>query len=55
MPVKKVKGGYKWGSEGKVFPTKSQANAQGRAAYASGYKGKNNGNSIRKTAKSRGR
>lgn len=40
MPVKKVKGGYKWGSKGKVYPTKEQAEKQGRAAYASGYKKK---------------
>ena len=40
MPVHKVKGGYKWGKNGKVFPTKEQAEAQGRAAYANGYKGK---------------
>ena len=41
MPVHKVKGGYKWGSKGKVYPTKKQAQAQGRAIYASGWKGKN--------------
>lgn len=40
MPVKKVKGGYKLGSKGKVYPTKEQAEKQGRAAYASGYKKK---------------
>lgn len=40
MPVKKVKGGYKWGTKGKVYPTKKQALAQGRAIYASGYKKK---------------
>ena len=39
MPVHKVKGGYKWGSSGKVYPTKKQAEKQGRAIYASGYKG----------------
>jgi hypothetical protein len=39
MPTKKVKGGYKWGSSGKTMPTKEQADAQGRAAYAGGYKG----------------
>lgn len=38
MPVKKVKGGYKWGSKGKVYKSKKKAEAQGRAAYASGYK-----------------
>lgn len=40
MPVKKVSGGYKWGTKGKVYPTRKQAEAQGRAAYASGYKEK---------------
>lgn len=38
MPVRKVPGGWKWGSRGKVYPTKKQAEAQGKAAYASGYK-----------------
>lgn len=40
MPVRKVKGGYKWGSSGKVYPTRAQAERQGRAAYANGYRGK---------------
>ena len=40
MPVKKVKGGYKWGSSGKTYKTKAEAEKQGRAIYASGYKGK---------------
>jgi len=40
MPVRKVKGGYKWGTTGKVYPTKEQAEKQGKAAYASGYKPK---------------
>ena len=38
MPVRKVKGGYQWGKGGKVYPTRKQAEAQARAAYASGYK-----------------
>ena len=38
MPVRKVPGGYQWGTQGKVYPTKRQASAQGRAAYASGYR-----------------
>ena len=37
MPVKKVPGGYQWGDHGKVYPTKQQAEEQGRAAYASGF------------------
>lgn len=43
MPVKKVKGGYKWGSSGKVYKTKDAAEKQGRAIYANGYKGKGKG------------
>jgi len=35
MPTKKVKGGYKWGESGKVYPTKAQADKQGRAIKAS--------------------
>lgn len=38
MPIKKVKGGYKFGQSGKVFPTKHQAEAQMKAMYANGYK-----------------
>ena len=37
MPVRKVQGGYRWGKAGKVYPTKSQAERQGRAIHASGY------------------
>lgn len=43
MPVKAVKGGYRWGSKGKVYKgkgAKARAAKQGRAAYASGYRGK---------------
>lgn len=38
MPVMKVKGGYRWGSSGKVYKTKAEAERQGRAIRASGYK-----------------
>jgi len=38
VPVRKVKGGYKWGSSGKVYKRKSDAEKQARAIYASGYK-----------------
>lgn len=34
MPVRKVEGGYQWGTEGKVYPTKEKAAAQGRAIKA---------------------
>lgn len=40
MPVIKVKGGWKWGKSGKVYRTKKEAEKQGRAIYASGYKKK---------------
>lgn len=40
MPVQKVQGGYRWGKSGKVYPTKAQAEAQGRAIYAAGYREK---------------
>lgn len=40
MPVQKVPGGYRWGQTGKIYPTKAQAEAQGRAIYASGYREK---------------
>lgn len=35
MPIIKVKGGYKWGRHGKVYPTKAQALRQGRVIEAS--------------------
>ena len=31
MPVRKVKGGYQWGTTGKIYPTKEEAEKQGRA------------------------
>lgn len=39
MPVKKVPGGYQWGSRGKVYKTRAAAERQGAAARAAGYKG----------------
>ena len=38
MPVRKVKGGWQWSKNGKIFKTKKAALRQARAAYASGYK-----------------
>jgi len=38
MPIRKVKGGYKWGSGGKVYPTRAGAEKQAAAAYANGYR-----------------
>jgi len=43
MPVKKVKGGWRWGKSGKVHKTKAAAQRQARAIYASGYKEKKHG------------
>jgi hypothetical protein len=40
MPTRKVKGGYKWGSKGKTYPTKKQADRQGRAIKANQKKKK---------------
>lgn len=40
MPVKKVSGGYQFGTSGKVYPTKKQAEKQAKAIYASGYREK---------------
>ncbi len=43
MPIKrcgKDGKGYKWGDSGKCYPTRKQAEAQAKAAYASGYKKK---------------
>lgn len=36
MPVRKVKGGYQFGTQGKIFPTRKQAVAQGAAINCSG-------------------
>ena len=38
MPIRKVKGGYKWGKRGKVYRRRKDAERQAAAAYASGYK-----------------
>jgi hypothetical protein len=35
MPTRKVPGGFKYGSKGKVYPTKAQADRQGRAIQVS--------------------
>lgn len=43
MPVRRVKGGYRWGKHGKIYRgkgAKAKAARQGRAAYANGYRGK---------------
>jgi len=40
MPVRRVPGGYQFGTSGKVYPTKEQAERQAKAIYASGYREK---------------
>ena len=35
MPVRKVKGGYRYGTKGKVYKSKAKAAKQGRAIRAS--------------------
>ena len=40
MPVRTVKGGYRWGSRGKVYRTRAGAERQGRAIMAKGKKKK---------------
>lgn len=37
MPVRNVYGGYQWGTSGKAYPTRAQAEVQGRAIRASGW------------------
>ena len=31
MPVRQVRGGYRWGTRGKIYKTKGAAQRQGRA------------------------
>ena len=50
MPVRKVKGGYRWGKSGKIYKSKKAAERQGRAIYASGY-----GKTSKKRPKGRNR
>jgi hypothetical protein len=40
MPIRKVQGGYRWGSQGRVYKTRAGAVRQAQAAYAGGYKPK---------------
>lgn len=40
MPTHKVKDGYQYGTQGKVYPTKAQADKQGKAIQASKHSGK---------------
>ena len=40
MPVEKVRGGYRWGKSGKIYPTRKQAEKQGTAIILSKKKKK---------------
>jgi hypothetical protein len=35
MPIRRVQGGYRYGTEGKVYPTRAGAERQARAIHAS--------------------
>ena len=53
VPVRKVKGGYRWGKSGKIYKSKADAEKQGRAIYASGY-GKKKRSKSRNRKKTKG-
>jgi len=38
MPTRKVKGGYQYGTQGKVYRTKAEADRQGRAIRANQHR-----------------
>ena len=38
MPVRRVKGGYRWGKHGHVYKSRAGAERQARAIYASGWR-----------------
>jgi hypothetical protein len=40
-PIRRVKGGYRWGEHGHVYPTRAGALRQARAAFAHGYRERN--------------
>ena len=43
MPIKKVKGGYRFGASGKTYRSKEEAKKQERAIYATGWREKKKG------------
>jgi len=45
MPIRKVKGGYRYGKTGKVYKQRSKAIKQAKAILISKRRRKNNGNS----------
>jgi hypothetical protein len=38
LPIRQVKGGWKWGRHGKTYRSRKGAERQAQAAYASGYR-----------------
>lgn len=38
MPTRKVPGGWQWGTTGKVYKTKAEADRQGRAVQAAKHR-----------------
>jgi hypothetical protein len=40
-PIRRVSGGYQWGSRGHIYPTRAGAARQAAAAYAHGFQEKN--------------
>jgi len=48
MPINKVKGGYRWGKEGKVYKSKEKARKQGIAILISQRKIKVKGGTYKK-------
>jgi len=39
VPIMQVKGGFRWGQHGHVYPTREGAAKQAAAAHANGYRG----------------
>jgi hypothetical protein len=46
MPIRRVKGGWKWGGKGHVYPTREGAEKQAAAAHANGFMGKAKGGVV---------
>lgn len=46
MPIRKVKGGWKWGGKGHIYPTREGAEKQAAAAHANGFVGRSKGGVV---------
>ena len=55
MPVRKVKGGYRFGKSGKIHKTKKAADRQARAIYASAIYASGYGKKKKTRSKKRNR